>query len=66
MQVTVAIVSMALNFAMIGIIYKNYQNSLLTAFLANAGLNLVFDNFVVRPTISILVGIPLSFNSSFH
>ena len=66
LHVFLAIITMALNFAMIGMIYKNYQNSVLSTFLGNFGLNLVFDNFVVRPTMSVIIGIPLSLSSSVY
>ena len=51
---------------MIGLVYKNYQNSVLTTFLANAGINIVIDTFLVRPTMSVIIAIPLSLNSAVY
>jgi hypothetical protein len=61
-----AIASIVLNLTVIGVVFKSYYNSALTAFLANVGLNLVFDNFVVRPTMALIVGIPISLSTSVH
>ncbi|MCB0370929.1 MAG: hypothetical protein KDD45_16280 [Bdellovibrionales bacterium] len=66
MQVILVIFNISLNLIMIGIVYKNYQNSILGAFLANAAINLAFDNFLIRPTMAIIVGLPLSLSPSIH
>ena len=58
------VLNLSLSMAVIGVIYKSYYNSVLTAFLANFGLNVVFDNFLVRPTMSLIIGIPLSLSTS--
>lgn len=60
------IISIVLNLAVIGTVYKSYYNSTFTTFLANFGLNLVFDNFVVRPIMCLVVGIPVSMSTSVH
>lgn len=46
--------------AMIGIVFKNYQNTALTKFLGNFAINLALDNFLVRPAAILLIGLPLS------
>ena len=66
MQVFIAILNIVLNLGLIGAVYKSYYNSALTTFLANVGLNLVFDNFVVRPTMTLIIGIPLSLSTTVH
>ena len=43
-----------------------YQNSVLLTFLGNFGLNIALDNFAVRPTMAIILGIPLSLNGSVY
>lgn len=64
LYVLMGIVTIVLNFLTIGLVYKNYQNSKLGPFLANTGLNLVFDNFVVRPTLIFILAFPFSYNNS--
>lgn len=61
-----AVMNIVLNLAIIGAVFKSYYNSVLTTFLANVGLNLVFDNFVVRPTMALIIGIPISLSTSVH
>jgi hypothetical protein len=43
-----------------------YINSVLSTFLVNVSLNIVFDNFVVRPLASVVLGIALSFNEGVY
>lgn len=45
---------------MIGFTYKNYKNSKLNIYISNVGFNLLLDNFVMRPIMSILLAIPMS------
>jgi len=45
---------------MIGLTYKNYKNSKLSTYASNLGFNLLLDNFVLRPILSILLAFPLS------
>ena len=66
MQIILTIISIALNVSMIGLVFKMYQNSVLLTFLGNFGLNIALDNFAVRPTMAIILGIPLSLNGSVY
>jgi hypothetical protein len=66
MQIVCIILAIVLNFAVIGVTFKNYYNSTLTTFLANLGLNIVIDNFLIKPTMALAIGIPLSFSSSAY
>ena len=45
---------------MIGKVFKNYKNSVLTTFISEACVNLALDNFIVRPLFIVLIGLPLS------
>jgi len=49
-----------LNIGLIGITYKNYKNSVLNTFITDACINIALDNFIVRPIIVTLIGLPLS------
>lgn len=49
----------------IGIVFKNYQNSILTTFMTNVCINTVLDNFLIRPIAMVLIGIPLSRSATF-
>lgn len=60
------ILTVVLNMVMIGRVYKNYHNSSLSVFLGNAGLNIVLDNFLVRPFMTLLIGLPLSRSTSMQ
>ena len=60
------VVNIALSLLLIGLIFKTYQNSVLSSFLVSAALNIVFDNFVVRPVMSLILAIPLSLSSSMQ
>lgn len=60
LQIVFSVLTVLLNLIMINQIYKNYYNSVLSTFLTNAGICLVLDNFLVRPAMVILVGLPLS------
>ena len=59
-MVAFSFISIAVNLVMIGLIYKNYKNSRLSPYASNVGFNLLIDNFVMRPIMSILIAIPLS------
>jgi uncharacterized membrane protein YvlD (DUF360 family) len=54
------LLSMALNFIVIGGAFKNYKNSVLQSFLADFAINVALDNFVVRPILVTLISLPLS------
>lgn len=58
-----AVLTLVLNFIMIARVYKNYHNTTLIAFLTNAGISIVLDNFLVRPMMVVLIGLPLSKSS---
>ena len=60
MQVIFGIISIVLNVVVIGITYKNYKNSALTTFMTDACVNIALDNFIVRPIVVTLLGLPLS------
>jgi len=54
------IISIVLNVVVIGITYKNYKNSVLNTFITDACVDIALDNFIVRPIIVTLIGLPLS------
>jgi uncharacterized membrane protein YvlD (DUF360 family) len=54
------LVSLALNFIVIGGVFKNYKNSILSSFAIDFAINIALDNFVVRPILVTLVSLPLS------
>ena len=60
MQVIFGIISIVLNLLVIGVIFKNYKNTVLNSFITNACINIALDNFIVRPMIVTLIGLPLS------
>ena len=60
MQVIFGIISIVLNLVVIGVIFKNYKNTVLSSFITNTCVNVALDNFIVRPIIVTLIGLPLS------
>jgi NADH:ubiquinone oxidoreductase subunit 6 (subunit J) len=66
LQIVFAVLTLVLNFIMIARVYKNYHNTTLTTFLGNAGISIVLDNFLVRPVMVVLIGLPLSKSSSIQ
>jgi len=43
-----------------GLMFKNYKNSMLANFVANLAINLSLDNFVARPILTFIAALPLS------
>jgi hypothetical protein len=60
LQVIFGIISIVLNLLVIGVIFKNYKNTVLNSFITKACINIALDNFIVRPMIVTLIGLPLS------
>lgn len=60
MQVLYGILSVSINFILIGLMFKNYRNSELRAFISAAAINIALDNFAVRPVFIIMFGTILS------
>jgi hypothetical protein len=44
----------------IGKVFKNYQNTMLSSFMANVCINIALDNFIIRPIIIAVIALPLS------
>ena len=60
MQVIFGVISIVVNIVIIGIVFKNYKNSVLSSFVADACINIALDSFIVRPILITLIGLPLS------
>lgn len=63
MQIIFSIAIVTLNMLAIRLVFKNYQNSILLSYLTNAAINIALDNFLVKPLLLIVVGLPLSRSS---
>ena len=64
MQLSFTVLTVILNLFMVSQIYKNYHNSLLTPFLANAAINIALDNFLVRPLLTLVIATAISFSQN--
>lgn len=60
LQVLFGILSASINFILIALLFKNYRNSQLRAFIANCAINIALDNFAVRPAAILVFGALLS------
>jgi Mn2+/Fe2+ NRAMP family transporter len=59
-MVICSLTTIVINLILIGLTFKNYKNSKLNAYANSFALNLLLDNFVARPIMSVLFAIPLS------
>jgi len=59
-QILFTCVAVAIDFAMIGMVYKNYHNSVLALSGTAFAINIALDNFVFRPLIALILSLPLS------
>jgi hypothetical protein len=64
LHVLFAATTIILNFALIGLTFKNYRNTALSQFVSNAGIGLAFDHFLARPLVALLLSLPLSRSSA--
>lgn len=59
-MVICSLMTIVINLMLIGLTYKNYKNSKLSTYANSTAFNLLLDNFVARPIISVLFAIPMS------